>query len=133
MYAAFCAAARAAAATDRVVVGSEVLARGAWRRLTGRTVALCHSASMLPTSLTHVVDEMLTNGVDLAGVLAPEHGFRGSEQAEHGDPPISIDAATNLTVYSVYRMNVTRAGRRGCSLDARRGAAASSARVEEQP
>ena len=45
---------------------------------------------------------------DVVAVLAPEHGFRGTAQAEHGDPFMQKDAATNLTVYSVYRLNVSK-------------------------
>jgi uncharacterized protein YbbC (DUF1343 family) len=45
----------------------------------------------------------LLAGVDLVAVLAPEHGFRGDRQAEHGDEPEYVDPSTGLTVYSVYR------------------------------
>ena len=34
-------------------------------------------------------------------------GFRGTHQAEHGDPPEHIDAQTGVRVFSVYRRNAS--------------------------
>jgi uncharacterized protein YbbC (DUF1343 family) len=52
------------------------------------------------------VDSLHRRGnASLKAVLAPEHGFRGTQQAEHGDPAEYVDADTGLTVFSVYRRN----------------------------
>ena len=89
-----------------LTLGVVQLRDAGWRALASPVVALVHAASILPDSLEHVVDAIVKeSNISLAAVLAPEHGFRGTKQAEHGDPDVSIDPKTNLTVYSVYRRN----------------------------
>ena len=88
--------------------GIQVLRDAGWAPLLNRSVcALVHAASALPDTLVHTVDALHGSGVNLTAVLAPEHGFRGDRQAEHGDPASYIDNSTGLAVYSVYRRNQT--------------------------
>ena len=69
-----------------------------------RVVVLTNPSGVFPDTLTHVVDALKSEkNVEIVGVLAPEHGFRGDRQAETGDPDRYLDKLTNLTVYSVYR------------------------------
>ncbi len=53
---------------------------------------------------THLVDSLITLGVDIKKVFAPEHGFRGSVDAgEHVKD--GIDTKTNLPLISLYGKN----------------------------
>ena len=89
-------------------IGAVRLRDAGWQPLFSPVATLVHAASVLPDTLEHVVDALhAAPTVNLTGVLAPEHGFRGTQQAEHGDPDEHIDAATNLTVFSVYRRNTS--------------------------
>ncbi|MDX1672025.1 MAG: DUF1343 domain-containing protein, partial [Balneolaceae bacterium] len=69
-------------------------------RLQGRRVGLV----MNPTARVddvHMVDTLLSRGIDVVALFAPEHGIRGDfgagETIEGG-----IDRATGLPVYSLY-------------------------------
>jgi uncharacterized protein YbbC (DUF1343 family) len=57
-----------------------------------------------PTSLvgkTHLVDTLITSGIQLKKIFAPEHGFRG--EAGNGDHVSNgIDKKTNLPIFSLY-------------------------------
>ena len=53
---------------------------------------------------THLVDTLLTLGVEVKRVFAPEHGFRGKADAgEHVND--EVDAATGLPIISLYGKN----------------------------
>ena len=53
---------------------------------------------------THLVDSLLSLGIDIVKVFSPEHGFRGTADAgtkvEDG-----IDSKTGLTIISLYGEN----------------------------
>ena len=49
----------------------------------------------------HLVDTLLSSGVNVMHVFAPEHGFRG-EAANGADIQDGIDAATGLNVHSLH-------------------------------
>lgn len=55
-------------------------------------------------TFTHVVDSLLSLGVDIQKVFAPEHGFRG--KADAGELiKDGIDKKTNLPIVSLYGKN----------------------------
>lgn len=93
----------------QVQLGNQLLRNGGWQPLVNqRTAVLSHPAGIFPDDLRHLVDvlngrDVRKLGVDIVGVLAPEHGFRGDRQAESGDPDRYTDSDTSLPVYSVYR------------------------------
>ena len=93
----------------RVAVGIEALRDSGYAAIADKRVAaLVHSASAFPDTLIHTVDALAAaQGVQLEAILAPEHGFRGDRQAEHGDPKPYIDADTGIWVHSVYRKNTS--------------------------
>ncbi len=66
----------------------------------GKRVAIVTNHSALVNNV-HLVDTLMTLGVDIVKVMAPEHGFRGdrSDGAEITD---SRDTKTNLPVVSIY-------------------------------
>lgn len=90
---------------QRTIVGMEQLRSSGYEALAGKRCAtLVHSASALPDTLIHTVDALAhAPKVQLSAILAPEHGFRGDRQAEHGDPKPYIDKETGIWVHSVYR------------------------------
>eukprot|EP00656_Telonema_subtile_P007651 TRINITY_DN13594_c0_g1_i2.p1 TRINITY_DN13594_c0_g1~~TRINITY_DN13594_c0_g1_i2.p1 ORF type:complete len:342 (-),score=54.68 TRINITY_DN13594_c0_g1_i2:34-1059(-) len=90
-----------------VRVGLQTLADQGFSLLLGkRVVVFANPTAVHPSSLLHLVDLLAAHpNITVAGVLAPEHGFRGDLQAEHGDPPSYIDNSTGLRVYSAYRRN----------------------------
>lgn len=49
----------------------------------------------------HIVDIMVSSGVDLRGIVAPEHGFRGG--ADAGEKVASsVDERTGVEIWSLY-------------------------------
>jgi uncharacterized protein YbbC (DUF1343 family) len=53
---------------------------------------------------THLVDSLLSRGIHIEKIFAPEHGFRGTGDAgEHIEN--GIDARTGLTITSMYGAN----------------------------
>ena len=103
----FACAALSASAAPRVLLGNEVLRQSGFASLANENVAvLTNPSGLFPDTLQHIVDHLhFETNVSVSTVLAPEHGFRGDHQAESGDPDTYVDAATNLTVHSVYRKN----------------------------
>ena len=75
--------------------------------LEGKTVGIVAN----PTSVifkekghTHLVDSLLSSGVDVKQVFAPEHGFRGTADAgEHVKD--GVDTQTGLPIISLYGKN----------------------------
>ncbi|NME68959.1 exo-beta-N-acetylmuramidase NamZ family protein [Flammeovirga aprica] len=52
----------------------------------------------------HLVDSLVALGVDIQMIFAPEHGFRGKEDAgAHVDD--AIDPSTGIKIYSIYGKN----------------------------
>lgn len=71
--------------------------------LEGKTVALTvNQTSMVGNA--HLVDTLISRGVDVVKVFAPEHGFRGT--ADAGEiVKNSIDQATGVPIVSLYGSN----------------------------
>lgn len=68
--------------------------------LKGKKVALLVNQTAV-VSRTHLVDTLLTYGVEIQKIFAPEHGFRGSADAgEHVKD--NVDAKTKIPIISLY-------------------------------
>ncbi len=92
-----------------VAAQEQTLKPGAWQTekyfpmLEGKRVAFAgnHTAKILDT---HLVDSLLSAGVNVVKVFSPEHGFRGHAAAgEH--VASGIDQQTGLPVVSLYGAN----------------------------
>ena len=83
----------------RVICGAERTAE--WQKLLqGKRVALLANHTAVVDG-EHLLDVMLTKGVNVVSVVAPEHGFRGTADAgEKVDS--SIDSKTGLPIWSLY-------------------------------
>lgn len=85
---------------EAVVTGAEILIENYLEELEGKNVGLV----MNPTARIgdiHMLDTLLSAGVNITALYAPEHGFRGEagagEVIEDG-----VDQETGLPVYSLY-------------------------------
>lgn len=85
---------------------SAIVQPGAWNTdaylplLRGKKVALMVNHSSL-IGQTHLVDSLLSSGVQIAKIFAPEHGFRG-DAADGEQIADGMDLATGLPVISLY-------------------------------
>lgn len=76
--------------------------------LTGKTVGVVSNQTGViynkQGGLTHVIDTMISNGINVVKIFAPEHGFRGTADAgEKLDN--SIDTKTGKPIVSLYGKN----------------------------
>ncbi len=73
-------------------------------QLLDKSVAVVANQSSIMDNGTHLVDTLLANGVNVAKIFTPEHGFRGT--AEAGAYVNSgLDAKTGLPIVSLYGKN----------------------------
>ncbi len=71
--------------------------------LEGKKVGLVVNQSSMVDSV-HLINYLVRKGVDVKGIYAPEHGYKGNvERGKHIDG--EIDAETGIPVYSLYGKN----------------------------
>ncbi len=86
-------------AEAKVVVGAEQTERYL-PQLEGKRVAVLanHTATV---GEKHLVDMLVERGVELVGIVSPEHGFRGT--ADAGEKVASgVDSRTGVLIWSLY-------------------------------
>ena len=86
-------------AKAKVVVGAEQTVRYL-PQLEGKRVAVLanHTATV---GEKHLVDMLVERGVELVGIVSPEHGFRGT--ADAGEKVASgVDSRTGVPIWSLY-------------------------------
>lgn len=84
-----------------VRIGAEVLIEKRLDLLSRKRVGIiCNHTSLLPNG-THLVDTLLSLGVRVTALFAPEHGIRGSAGAGKGVAS-GVDKGTGLPEYSLY-------------------------------
>ena len=75
--------------------------------LRDKRVAVLANHTAMYDDERHIVDVMHSEGIDVVGIFAPEHGFRGSIEAgakiEDG-----VDAKTGIRILSLYNGNTQR-------------------------
>jgi len=86
----------------RVRLGIEACLERPGSLADGRVALLAHAASTLADG-THVLDALLGAGLDVACVLGPEHGFRGSAPPGRSECA-DIDVRSGVPILDVYRM-----------------------------
>lgn len=88
----------------RVKIGAELLFEKELPRLEGKRVAVVGNHTSRLFNGTHLVDSLLSRGVQVTKVFAPEHGFRGTADAgEHVKD--GVDTQTGLPIISLYGNN----------------------------
>ena len=75
--------------------------------LRGKRVAVLANHTAMFSSEEHIVDMMHREGINLAGIFAPEHGFRGSIEAG-AIVKNSVDERTGVAILSLYTGNKKR-------------------------
>lgn len=97
----------ATAAAARVKTGLDMLIENDYAQLAGKKVIVLTNPTGVTPQLDLGVDVMVESGkIDLAGVMGPEHGFRGTAQAGDAEGTF-VDEKTGLTVYDAYLANTT--------------------------
>ncbi len=92
----------------RVQTGAQQLADSGWAALAGRKIGVITNPTGTLENLRSIVDEMVESGkVTVAGVLGPEHGFRGTGQAGDGEGD-HVDPRTGVMVYDAYGANADK-------------------------
>ena len=75
--------------------------------LRGRRVAVLANHTAMYSNEEHIVDMLHREGVNLVGIFAPEHGFRGAVEAG-AKVENSVDAKTGVAILSLYNGNTKR-------------------------
>ena len=75
--------------------------------LRGKRVAVLANHTAMYSEEEHIIDMMHREGVELAGIFAPEHGFRGSIEAG-AIVKNSVDERTGVAILSLYTGNKKR-------------------------
>jgi len=84
-----------------VRLGSEVLLDS--RRLVGSSVGVVSNPASVDRRLSHIVDQLgRAEGVKLAAIFGPQHGFRSDVQDNMIETPHTSDAERRVPIYSLY-------------------------------
>ncbi|MBR5821584.1 MAG: DUF1343 domain-containing protein [Alistipes sp.] len=75
--------------------------------LRDRRVAVLANHTAMYSAKEHLVDMLHREGINLVGIFAPEHGFRGAVEAG-AKVENSVDAKTGVTILSLYNGNTKR-------------------------
>ena len=76
-------------------------------QLEGKRVAVLANHTAMFSKDEHLVDMLHRRGVDLVGIFAPEHGFRGHVEAG-AKVQNSVDERTGVAILSLYNGNTQR-------------------------
>ena len=76
-------------------------------QLRGRRVAVLANHTAMFSASEHIVDMMHRQGLNIVGIFAPEHGFRGSVEAG-AVVRNSVDERTGINILSLYNGNTKR-------------------------
>ena len=88
-----------AVASASVVVGAEQVDKYLPQIAGKRVAVLANHTAMVGSE--HLVDMLVNQGVNLVGIVSPEHGFRGT--ADAGEKVnSSVDSRTGVPIWSLY-------------------------------
>jgi len=86
---------------QKVRPGLELLLEQKMEIVRGKRVGVVTNHSAVTSDLTHIVDVLLSNGVNLRALYGPEHGIRG-DVADGQEVKSYRDPHTGIPVYSLY-------------------------------
>ena len=90
-----------AARSHAVTLGSETLVASS--RLSGARVGVVCNHASVGHGLEHIVDQLVaSDGVDLAAIFGPQHGFRSDVQDNMVETPHGNDPLKRVPIYSLY-------------------------------
>ncbi len=85
-----------------IQTGAEQFSQYLWRLKGKRVMVIANQTSVV--NGVHLIDTLLRLGINITGVFAPEHGFRGT--AANGEHVSNqTDVKTRLPIYSLYGSN----------------------------
>ena len=87
---------------SQVIVGAECTEQYL-PLLEGKRVAVCGNQTSM-VGKTHLVDTLLSSGVQVVKIFCPEHGFRGNAEAG-AHIASSVDPKTGVSIVSLYGKN----------------------------
>ena len=96
----------AAEPSREVIVGAQDTATYMPLLRERRVAVLANHTAMFDTE-RHIVDMMHAEGVNIVGIFAPEHGFRGSVEAG-AKVDNGTDSKTGIAILSLYNGNTQR-------------------------
>jgi len=86
---------------DRLQFGNEILIKDHLDLLSGKKIGMIvNQTSVLPNNI-HIVDTLLSLGLNIVALFSPEHGIRGNVSAG-SEVKSFVDDQTGLPVYSLY-------------------------------
>ena len=86
--------------SDRIMVGAESISEYL-PLLDGKRVCILSNQTGMVTETTHLLDTLVSLGVNVVSIMSPEHGFRGDADAgEHVSS--SVDEKTGIPIRSLY-------------------------------
>ena len=95
-----------AASAEEVQVGAKDKA-SYMPLLEGRRVALLVNHTAMYSPEKHIVDMLHQEGINIVGIFAPEHGFRGAVEAGYVVKD-DVDTTTGIPILSLYNGNTKR-------------------------
>jgi uncharacterized protein YbbC (DUF1343 family) len=82
-------------------LGSEILIES--KRLSGMRVGVVSNPASVDRRLSHIVEQLVrSEGVQLAAIFGPQHGFRSDVQDNMVETPHATDAERRVPIYSLY-------------------------------
>ena len=86
----------------QIIVGAEQVDKYVPQLKSKRVAVLANHTAMVDEE--HLVDMLVNQGVNLVGIVSPEHGFRGD--ADAGEKvSSSVDSRTGVPIWSLYSAN----------------------------
>ena len=86
--------------TNNFKLGNEVLLESKLGELRNKKIALVTNQTGILPDGTHIIDALVTKGINVAKIFTPEHGIRGDENYSN------IDEKTGIPIVSIYGANV---------------------------
>lgn len=75
--------------------------------LKGKKVCVLSNQTGMVTEKTHVLDTLISSGINVVCIMSPEHGFRGNADAgEH--VASSVDSKTGIPIRSLYGAKMSK-------------------------
>lgn len=77
------------------------------KMLKGKKVCVLSNQTGMVNEKTHVLDTLISSGIDVVCIMSPEHGFRGNADAgEH--VASSVDSKTGIPIRSLYGAKMSK-------------------------